>query len=67
MTYDYRMTTIAQLASIRLSAAEHREAIDYVQRSEAMADLIFWVASLPRRAVAGITNFFRNAKASEVA
>lgn len=59
MTYDYRKTTTAQLASIRLSAAERREAIGYIQRSEAIADLILGVARFPRWAVAGITRFFR--------
>ena len=55
MTHHYRKTTAAQLASIRLSAAERREAIDYVQLSEAIADLIFGVARFLRRAVTGIT------------
>ena len=43
-----------QLGSIRMTAAERREAIVQMQRAEAIADLILRGAGLLRRAVAGV-------------
>lgn len=60
MTYDHGKAITSQFASIRMSAAEHRDAIAYMRRGEAIADLILWVARLPRRTVRGMTRFFRN-------
>lgn len=62
MTYDHRKAITAQLASISMSAAERRDAITYMQRGEAIADLILGVARLPRRAVARITRFFETVR-----
>jgi bacterioferritin (cytochrome b1) len=43
-----------RLGSIRLTAAERREAIVQMQRAEAIADLILRGAGLLRRAAAGV-------------
>jgi bacterioferritin (cytochrome b1) len=43
-----------QLGSIRMSAAERREAIVQMQRAEAIADLILRGVGLLHRAAAGV-------------
>lgn len=43
-----------QLGSIRMTAAERRDAIAHMQRAEAIADLILRGAGLLRRAAAGV-------------
>jgi hypothetical protein len=60
MTHDYGKPSniYAQLGSIRMSAAERRDAIANLKRGEAIADLILRAADLPRRATAGITRAF---------
>jgi hypothetical protein len=60
MTHDYGKASniYAQLGSIRMSAAERRDAIDNLKRGEAIANLILGAAILPRRAATGITRAF---------
>lgn len=60
MTYDKAIT--AQLASIRMSAAERRESIAYLRRGEAIADLILGVARFPRRVVARVSRLFKTVR-----
>jgi hypothetical protein len=56
MTHDYGKPSniYAQLGSIRMSAAEGRDAIANLKRGEAIAALILGAASLPRRAATGM-------------
>ena len=62
MTYDYGKAITAQVTSLRMSAAERSEAIAYMQRGEAIADLILGVARFPRRAMARITRSFETVR-----
>jgi hypothetical protein len=60
MTHDYGKPAnlYAQLGSIRMSAAERRDAISHLKRGEAIANLILGAAILPRHAAAGVTRAF---------
>jgi hypothetical protein len=61
MTYDYGkpLDVYERLGSIRMSAAERRDAMAKLKRGEAMADLILGGVSLLRRAAAGVSQVFR--------
>jgi len=56
MTHGYEKpsSVYEQLGSIRMTAAERREAIVHMQRAEAIAVLILGGAGLLRRAAAGV-------------
>jgi len=61
MTYDYGkpLNVFEQLGSIRMSAAERRDAIANLKRGEAMADLILGGVSLLRGAAAAVSRVLR--------
>ena len=67
MTHDYGRPSNAyeQLGTIRMTAAERREAIAHMQRAEAIADLIVSAARLLRRAAAGVGRAYESTKASQ--
>jgi hypothetical protein len=67
MTHSYEKpsSVYEQLGSIRMSAAQRREAIAHMQRAEAFADLIVSAARLLRRAAAGVGQAYESTKASQ--
>lgn len=48
-----------RLDSVRMSAAQRREAIAHIQHAEASMDLIFSAVDVFRRAAAGMARVFR--------
>jgi hypothetical protein len=67
MTHSYEKpsSVYEQLGSIRMSAAQRRDAIVHMQRAEAIADLIVSAARLLRRAAAGVGRAYESAKVSQ--
>jgi hypothetical protein len=67
MTHSYEKpsSVYEQLGSIRMSAAQRREAIGQMQRAEAIADLIVSAARLLRRAAAGVGRAYESTRASQ--
>ena len=67
MTHGYEKpsSVYEQLGSIRMSAAQRREAIAHMQRAEAIADLIVSAARLLRRAAAGAGRAYESTQASQ--
>ncbi len=63
--YERPSSVYEQLSSIRMTAAQRREAIIQMQRAEAIADLFVRAAGLLRQAAAGVGRAYESTRASQ--